>query len=542
MAGLADAKLTSCYYRTYNNCDYNGTGIQLKANGEVSPTEEELINLIAPAGATLTSKYELIEYVNDVNREYVEVLVEQNINGRTDTTYTYGVDRISKELFNQTNRTSYYLYDPRGSVAGLADAKGHLTKTYQYSPTGELTHGAAAHENEYTYNGESYNPNIQSQYLRARYYSVVTANFLTEDTYLGSINEPLTLNRYNYCISSYPNYMDPSGNLPWRDILQQGTKMGPILPAGGAKLEDTYQAGLDIWNGAKSVARTVKSFGMGVRDSLLKAFIDKPFVSMLPWAALTEKAYSVLHRQDYPNPLLGESLPLYSEWRPTEWLKGQIAANETRIQALTGEIEDRNAYYLGRCGGDVLTGLIGFAESFLGSSMVAFGASTLAAEAASGAGLVLAPGSLAMVVGGVLVAVDGATETAYAVQMLGEDIGRYRGNKAEEAGSKEETGSKENSGAKGSEYKDAIDSLSDNNKHHILQEKHSWDKVVDDPKSWDEVSDVINQVLEFGIESPYKGTTNVFQKVYNIKGSDVLVKYLNVNGKLTISDAWVITR
>ena len=41
---------------------------------------------------------------------------------------------------------------------------------------------------------------------------MVTANFLTEDTYLGSINEPLTLNRYNYCISSYPNYEDPSGN------------------------------------------------------------------------------------------------------------------------------------------------------------------------------------------------------------------------------------------------------------------------------------------------------------------------------------------
>ena len=44
-----------------------------------------------------------------MNREYVEVLVEQNINGRTDTTYTYGIDRISKELFNQASRTSYYL-------------------------------------------------------------------------------------------------------------------------------------------------------------------------------------------------------------------------------------------------------------------------------------------------------------------------------------------------------------------------------------------------------------------------------------------------
>ena len=94
---------------------YNGTGIQLKVSGETSPTEEELIKLIAPSCAALTSKYELIEYINDVNREYAEVLVELNLNGRTDTTYTYGVDRISKELFNQTCRTSYYLYDPRGS-------------------------------------------------------------------------------------------------------------------------------------------------------------------------------------------------------------------------------------------------------------------------------------------------------------------------------------------------------------------------------------------------------------------------------------------
>ena len=59
----------SCYYDSYNNCDYNGTGIQLRVTGEVSPTEE-LIKLIAPAGTVLTSKYELIEYIDDVNREY----------------------------------------------------------------------------------------------------------------------------------------------------------------------------------------------------------------------------------------------------------------------------------------------------------------------------------------------------------------------------------------------------------------------------------------------------------------------------------------
>ena len=41
---------------------------------------------------------------------------------------------------------------------------------------------------------------------------MTTASFLTEDAYLGSIREPLTLNRCNYCLSSYLNYRDPSGN------------------------------------------------------------------------------------------------------------------------------------------------------------------------------------------------------------------------------------------------------------------------------------------------------------------------------------------
>lgn len=82
-----------------------------------------------------------------------------------------------------------------------------------------MAFGAPQYENGYTYNGESYNPNIQSQYLRARYYCVVTAAFITEDSYLGDILEPLTLNRYNYCLSNYLNYADPSGH--WLEILNK---------------------------------------------------------------------------------------------------------------------------------------------------------------------------------------------------------------------------------------------------------------------------------------------------------------------------------
>ena len=57
---------------------------------------------------------------------------------------------------------------------------------------------------------------------------MVTATFLTEDSYLGNQTEPLTLNRYNYCVSSYLNYTDPSGNsveinIPFEEFEQAQT-------------------------------------------------------------------------------------------------------------------------------------------------------------------------------------------------------------------------------------------------------------------------------------------------------------------------------
>ena len=210
------------------NNSQNQCGILFPIAGEVSDTEEYLISLIKTDGKE--KNYELIEYINDVNREYAEVLVEQNINGADDTTYVYGAiignssDRLSADRFEGS--TGYYLYDPRGSVTGITNEEGQIYQSYRYSAFGEITFGAPAYENEYTYNGESYNPNIESQYLRARYYDVVTATFITEDFYpqdmwsLWNITEPLTLNRYNYCVSSPLNYVDKSGHTAL-DILMQ---------------------------------------------------------------------------------------------------------------------------------------------------------------------------------------------------------------------------------------------------------------------------------------------------------------------------------
>ena len=60
---------------------------------------------------------------------------------------------------------------------------------------------------------ESYNPNTGLEYLRARYYNADKGRFFQEDTYLGDITDPLTLNRYAYVKNSPLNYADPSGHV-----------------------------------------------------------------------------------------------------------------------------------------------------------------------------------------------------------------------------------------------------------------------------------------------------------------------------------------
>ena len=84
---------------------------------------------------------------------------------------------------------------------------------YQYDPYGRMELGGEGHTDFYGYRAESYNPNTGLEYLRARYYNADKGRFFQEDTYLGDITEPLTLNRYAYVKNSSMNYADPSGHV-----------------------------------------------------------------------------------------------------------------------------------------------------------------------------------------------------------------------------------------------------------------------------------------------------------------------------------------
>ncbi|WP_083861589.1 RHS repeat-associated core domain-containing protein [Clostridium tunisiense] len=156
-------------------------------------------------------------------------------NGNYTNAYTYGLDRISVDKLspNSDAKTDplFYLYDGRGSVANTTNSLGQVRDKYRYDPYGEVKHGGfwgsngTHYENFYGYNGEDYNRLSGLEYLRARYYEPESGRFLTRDSYLGDVMQPLTLNRYAYALNNPMMYTDPSGHWPgWLDKAASSVK------------------------------------------------------------------------------------------------------------------------------------------------------------------------------------------------------------------------------------------------------------------------------------------------------------------------------
>ena len=201
--------------------------------------------------------YEVRNYVNDINQDYTQVLTGYDEKGRIRESYTYGITgnsggesssvtgtgaAIGGRLdYSDSKNTWYYGYTGTGSVAQLTDKAGALAATYRYDAfgntsvqdyIGNITGNKKITENytrnPYTFNAEYTDASTGNQYLRARYYSPETGNFFTEDSYLGSLLEPLERNLYTYAENDPVNYSDPSGH----GILSKAWKKVKSMAAG----------------------------------------------------------------------------------------------------------------------------------------------------------------------------------------------------------------------------------------------------------------------------------------------------------------------
>ena len=233
--------------------------------------KEQLASLVK--GGSNAKGYTLTEYINDINRENTEVLAEYGADEKVRQAYTYGESGIGERVsVDKSEESSYYLYDGRNSVTGILTENANLTNSYQYDPYGNLTSGTADGVNYYGYNGESTNVKTGLQYLRARYYDAENGTFTTEDSDLGTTENPLTRNRYDYTTNNPLNYSDPTGHSLWSRIKSTAKKAAKAVKSVGKKIVNTAKKVVKtVVNTAKKAAKTIVNAVKGVAKTAKNA-------------------------------------------------------------------------------------------------------------------------------------------------------------------------------------------------------------------------------------------------------------------------------
>ncbi len=206
----------------------------------------------------------------------------------------------------------YYMYNGHNDVVQMIDENGKIANEYSYDEWGNQLTEREEVENPIRYTGQYYDKESGNYYLRARYYSPAFKRFISEDTYKGSLDKPLSLNLYGYCSGNPVMLFDPSGNVPlflipvvtfgvtWAtailaspDINQDMNDLamsiaegdafgivadtaGILIPAvPGRAVKGVGEAGTktvkylcekvdDVWDGSKSLAKGADEAGIGL--------------------------------------------------------------------------------------------------------------------------------------------------------------------------------------------------------------------------------------------------------------------------------------
>jgi len=131
-------------------------------------------------------------------------------------------DFIGDDILSQSSTpnsplsTSYLLYDGHGSTRLLTSDTGSISARYNYDAYGKNLFSANATTPSATdmlYSGEQFDPNLQMQYLRARYYEQNNGRFNRLDPFSGNNYDPQSLHKYAYTHCNTVSGIDPSGEM-----------------------------------------------------------------------------------------------------------------------------------------------------------------------------------------------------------------------------------------------------------------------------------------------------------------------------------------
>jgi RHS repeat-associated protein len=120
--------------------------------------------------------------------------------------YIYGPNGLPVEQISSGEAPTYLHHDQLGSTRMLTDAEGKSVGSFSFTAYGTLEASAGSGTTPMGFAGQYTDQQTGLQYLRARFYDPVTAQFLNRDPLGAMTREP-----YGYAGSNPSRYVDPSG-------------------------------------------------------------------------------------------------------------------------------------------------------------------------------------------------------------------------------------------------------------------------------------------------------------------------------------------
>ncbi len=116
-----------------------------------------------------------------------------------------------------------------------------IVKALKYCPADTNQDGFINDKNNIKYSGYIYDGETGLYYLNARFYDPETARFIQEDTYMGQINDPLSLNLYTYSHNNPISYYGPTGHFINLISGAIGAVAGFVIGAGASMISDAIK-------------------------------------------------------------------------------------------------------------------------------------------------------------------------------------------------------------------------------------------------------------------------------------------------------------
>ncbi len=166
-------------------------------------------------------------------RQYVydetSLFAEYDSGGSQTLKYDYGSDRLIS-LTHHVEGRRYFSLDGLRSVVNLTDDGGSTIASYHLDAWGNFRfpNELDASRNRFAFTGHYYDEETKLYNAKARYFDPKLGRFLTQDSYLGQIDEPPSLHRYLY-----------AGNRP--DLLRRSPR--PRL----GHSERSEERGQSVW-------------------------------------------------------------------------------------------------------------------------------------------------------------------------------------------------------------------------------------------------------------------------------------------------------